>query len=477
MENSSKVIFISGAFDLPHIGHQRLFQYSKTLCPRLVVGVFADDLCPRSPNKNLQTRIKNLAANKLIDELVVIDTNLLETIEKISPDIILKGSEFEKKENIESSYIENNSNAQIIFAPGLANDEEYSEMELSNFRDVSEYLHRHNIFRDNLQTVIKNFQNKKIIVIGDSIVDEYIDCEPLGMSQEDPTIVVRPMYKKKYIGGAAIVAGHARTLGADVTFMTTMGIDETSVVIETKINQLGVELIAIKTINKPTTLKSRYRANGKTLLRVSELNDMDVSDEIQHKILEAVTQRIENTDLLVFSDFSYGLLTDELCAQIIGICHKFGVPYVADSQSSSQIGDVLKFKHCLLLTPTEREIRLALRNKKLGLRALSDSLIATTNINNLIVTVGANGLYVQVPEENVSISTDVLPALSMKVVDPAGCGDSLLITAAMSLCSGSNIWEAAYLGSLAAAIQISRTGNIPISAEELINAVNYAVDT
>jgi len=82
-----------------------------------------------------------------------------------------------------------------------------------------EYISRHKIEFENLKKIIDSFSSLKVLVIGDTIVDEYITCEPLGMSQEDPTIVVSPLASNKFIGGAAIVASHAKTLGADVKFL------------------------------------------------------------------------------------------------------------------------------------------------------------------------------------------------------------------------------------------------------------------
>ena len=73
---------------------------------------------------------------------------------------------------------------------------------------------------------INKFSNLNILVIGDTIIDEYITCDAIGMSQEDPTIVVTPISNKKFIGGAAIVASHAKTLGANVSYISVLGDDE-----------------------------------------------------------------------------------------------------------------------------------------------------------------------------------------------------------------------------------------------------------
>ena len=108
----------------------------------------------------------------------------------------------------------------------------------------------------------------KICVIGDSIVDEYVQCDPLGMSQEDPTIVVTPIMVNKFLGGAGIVAAHAKGLGAaKVNFISVTGNDEDSNFIAKKLQHYGVDANLVIDDSRPTTLKKRYRVGNKTLLR------------------------------------------------------------------------------------------------------------------------------------------------------------------------------------------------------------------
>jgi bifunctional ADP-heptose synthase (sugar kinase/adenylyltransferase) len=142
---------------------------------------------------------------------------------------------------------------------------------------------------------------------------------------------------------------------------------------------------------------------------------------------------------------------------------------VADSQSSSQVGDVSRFQGMRLLTPTEREARLALRDFSSGLVVLAESLRKKARAQDVVVTLGAEGVLIQThgarPEDFI---TDRLPALNTAPKDVAGAGDSLLIAASMGLAVGADIWQASYLGSIAAACQVGRVGNSPLSAAEVI---------
>ena len=142
---------------------------------------------------------------------------------------------------------------------------------------------------------------------------------------------------------------------------------------------------------------------------------------------------------------------------------------VADSQSSSQVGDVSRFKNTVLLTPTEREARLALGNYEDGLVVLAELLRKKTNALNIAITLGSEGLLIHANgSDEVNWLTDRLPTLNTAPKDVAGAGDCLLVSAAMALALGRPVWESLYLGSVAAACQVGRIGNMPLTAAELL---------
>ena len=100
--------------------------------------------------------------------------------------------------------------------------------------------------------------------------------------------------------------------------------------------------------NRPTTVKQRYRASGKTLLRVSHLRQHDISQNLVSQILSKVKAVLPTTDILIFSDFNYGCLPQSLVDEITTICRRRKIMMVADSQSSSQTGDISRFKDMML---------------------------------------------------------------------------------------------------------------------------------
>ena len=175
---------------------------------------------------------------------------------------------------------------------------------------------------------------------------------------------------------------------------------------------------------------------------------------------------ISNIDLLVFADFNYGCLPQSLVNEITILAKQNNVMMAADSQSSSQMGDISRFLDMDLVTPTEREARISLNNYEDGLVILADKLRKKSNSKNVLLKLGEEGLIIHGPHHEHWL-TDKINALNESPRDVAGAGDSLLISSFLAIICGGNILDASFIGSLAAAIQVGRLGNTPLTVNEL----------
>ncbi|MFL2502362.1 MAG: bifunctional ADP-heptose synthase [Luminiphilus sp.] len=349
---------------------------------------------------------------------------------------------------------------------------EFSSVSTRNWSLPLAFMARHGISTARLEELLLKFEKLSVLVVGDLIVDEYISCDPLGMSQEDPTLVVRPVDSKRFIGGAGIVAAHASGLSGKSMLLSVVGSDAEAVFARNSLEQLGVRAELFDDPTRPTTLKTRFRCQGKTLLRVSRLNQTAVVPEISEQILNEVQHQKDKVDLVIFSDFNYGVLPQEAVEDLSGILKSTKATMCADSQSSSQFGDVARFEGMDLLTPTEREARLSVRNTGDGLNVLGESLRSLANARHVILKLGQQGALVCPSGENNKIwPPDQIEALNADPKDVAGAGDSLLTVSGMALAVGATIWEAACLGSIAAAVQVGRLGNTAISMEEMLSSL------
>jgi bifunctional ADP-heptose synthase (sugar kinase/adenylyltransferase) len=183
---------------------------------------------------------------------------------------------------------------------------------------------------------------------------------------------------------------------------------------------------------------------------------------------------INSIDLLVFSDFNYGCLPQKLVDDVSSLAKSNGVMLAADSQSSSQLGDISRYKEMDLITPTEREARISTRNNEDGLVILAEQIREQSLAQNVLLKIGEEGVLIQTTDGNSTDRwlTDRVVALNTSPKDVAGAGDSLLISSALTLATGGTIWDAAAIGSLAAAIQVGRVGNTPLQSKELIRELH-----
>ena len=314
----------------------------------------------------------------------------------------------------------------------------------------------------------------RTLVIGDLIVDRYIDCEPIGMSSEDPSLVVSPLLTQTFVGGAGIVAAHSASLGGETHFISVCGDDEDAKYARNNLEKSRVKASCIADSSRPTTSKTRYRADGRTMLRVNNLRDHEISNQISKQVLELTFNLLSEIDLLILSDFSYGVFTNELIAKIITASREKNIIIVADSQSSSQFGDIGRFTDVTLITPTEREARLAVKDKHGGLVKVAEAVQSLVNSRDVVLTLGSEGIFLRTKSPGLDMwQDDRIPALHRDPKDVAGAGDAFLVGSALATAIGVPIWEAAYIGSMAAACQVGRVGNIPLSVKELTEQLSH----
>ena len=472
-----ETVFVSGTFNVLHPGHLRLLKFAKANGDRLVVGVLTDRVAGSAAHVPQDFRLEAVKMNGLVDEAFLVDSAVEEVILKLKPALVVKGKEHKSHENPEQKAVDSYggkllfSSGDVVFSSLDLIRREMASQEQKSISLPKQFMSRRKVTAKSLIDVMQKFKGLKVVVVGDVIVDEYISCDPLGMSEEDPTIVVTPISSRTFIGGAAIVAAHAASLGAHVKFFSVVGDDASAKFCRDELSKFGVDHHLLVDDSRPTTLKQRFRSRSKTLLRVSHLAQRSIDESFQNELAAKLAKACSDADLLIFSDFNYGTLPQGVVDQITAIAAKNKTKIVADSQSSSQIGDISRFKNVDLLTPTEREARLALRNTEDGLVVIAELVCVAANAGAAIVKLGEQGVLLHA-RKGKTFETDQIPALNSAPQDVAGAGDCMLVASSLALTVGANMWEAGLLGSLAAAIQVGRVGNTPITQDEILHELS-----
>jgi rfaE bifunctional protein kinase chain/domain len=474
-EPDARIAFVSGNFNVVHPGHLRLLQFAAENCDFLVVGVTHDSTPGVTVPQSL--RLDGIRSISLVNYSQALTGEPHEFISKLRPHLVVKGKEYETRENPEYAVV-SQYGGHLVFASGEMRfssldllRREYFEATSSAISLPRDYPPRHQFELREIRRMLSALNGVRVLVIGDLIVDTYIDCDPLGMSQEDATIVVSPISSQQFVGGAAIVAAHCRSLGASARYLTVAGYDAEADFARDRLSEFGVDAEVVADETRPTTHKKRYRANGKTLLRVSDLRQHSIEPAIAARFVQHVESLLPKVDIILFSDFNYGCLPQPIVDEICSRAARSGVRLFADSQASSQFANVGRFKGMRLITPTEREARLSVGDFESGLVVLAERLQEQARADNVVITLGAEGLLVRSVDDG-EPKTDRLPAFNSMPKDVSGAGDSFFACASLALGAGVDIWRSSYLGALAAAFQVSRVGNLPVSPRDLLSELD-----
>lgn len=470
-----KVIMCHGAFDLVHPGHIRHMMYAKSKADILVASLTSDAHIGKAhyrPFVPQQLRAMNLSALEIVD-FVIIDAEAEPTdnIRFLQPDYFAKGYEYSDggvhPKTAEEMKVLDSYGGEIIFTPG---DVVYSSSAIINLSPPSigdDKLHAlmdsEGVSFPHLHDALGSFGGVRVHVVGDTIVDSYVYCTPIGGgATKTPTLSVKRERQVDFSGGAAIVARHLRQAGADVKFTTVLGDDELKDMVLQDLSQSDVQCVPLVDTTRPTTRKTAFIANGYRLLKVDTVDNRPVSA----RILSALTDSIKNTptDAVVFSDFRHGIYHHETIPALTESIPA-GVLKVGDSQVASRWGNILDFHGFDLITPNEREARFSLGDQDSVVRPLALELYKKAGCKLLILKMGERGIITYRAPSPDARSFFTIDSFADKVLDPVGTGDALLAYSTLALVTTKSPVIASILGTVAAAVACEHDGNQPVTPE------------
>jgi len=475
--NTDNIVLCYGHFDLIHPGHLRYLQYAKTLANNLVVALMSDkELNGENQKSYLEDeRAESVANLQIVDHVIVLNNELTLDclIDIVKPKVLVLGKEFEQNQSEQINLAVNavKNHGKVVFHAGETHYfnanllfKNVADIEVNSKNQLNKICKNYKITLRDIQKKLSNFSNSELVVIGDTIVDNYVACDAIGMSAEAPVLVVKELENREFIGGAAIVASHVAALGAKCHYISVVGEDDQSNMVSKSLigQNIGVDLIVDE--SRPTTYKTRYMVENQKLFRVSRIKDHKISAEIEQKIIDKLTVLAPNIDGILVSDFVYGVVTQNVLNTISNLSKQFDIKLYGDLQCSSQIGKVSKFNGFDLITPTEKESRIALDDDESGIEWVATTLLKNTNSKNMLMKLGSDGFIAY--SKNL-IDRQDFPALSVNPVDVTGAGDSLFAVMSVSLSSGANLIEASVIGTCMASLAVKDIGNTPITNDRL----------
>ena len=479
-----------GHFSTIHPGHIRYLKHASKQGDRLVVALVGDGQANQRTRYQFsqQERAEGLMLLPMVDAVLLLaDDELPEAVSQLQPGVLVLGKEFEHSPEplIRKAIAEMRSARKAV--QFHAGDIHYASAELLSNSERELVDQRRNQFRlacrrqglslEGLLEDMQAWRHSNLIVLGDTIVDQYAACEAVGMSAEAPVVVVRELQKRNFIGGAAVVASHIRALGAECQLLSVVGTDSTAELVRRELAEREIGDGLVSDPSRPTTFKKRYLVENQKLFRVSRVEDHNLAAEIEDQVIQQLERLAPLVDGVVVSDFVYGVVTPRILQRLQRLAQDHKLLLFGDLQCSSQVGSVTRFQHFSLLCPNEREARLALQDKDSGLEQLSQQLLKSTGCERLVMKLGAEGFIAYDRNSAGQTVNQLFPALSVNPLDVTGAGDSMLAVMATGLASGQAMMATAALACCMASIAVETMGNTPISSVALKSSIEELLYT
>ena len=270
------------------------------------------------------------------------------------------------------------------------------------------------------------FSRRRLLVVGDIIVDEYNTGEALGLSAETPTIVVRHLGVRRSLGGAALMVRNVLALGGSTVFISIHGDDEYRSDVERfEHPNLVKRMSAI--VGRQTTVKSRYWVGGTKLLQWDRLDHGPLSGVAAEDLLSEIRRELADCNAIIVSDYRHGLISPTFAAALVGIAKQADKPIYIDSQVSQRSANHLWYAGATLFCVNEREARgIYPEFDSTDLPKTLAEIKTVLNAQSIVLKLGADGCCALLGDSYVSA-----PAAKVQAVDTTGAGDAFF--AALSL--------------------------------------------
>jgi rfaE bifunctional protein kinase chain/domain len=324
---------------------------------------------------------------------------------------------------------------------------------------------------NNLLKVIEQFKNKKILILGDVMLDKYIWGDVSRISPEAPVQIVNVTRESYVPGGAANVANNIAALSAKSFIVGVVGNDNTKKELIKELEKRNVDVNGlIIDENKRTIRKVRVFGRNQQLLRFDYEKKGYVDANTENSIFDFVSKKLDEIDAIIISDYAKGTITKNLMEKLIALCKEKNKIVVIDPKPKHKGF----YKNATLITPNHKEAHemTGLAEEYLSdvdIEKMGKKLLGELN-STILITKGEKGMSLFEKDEKVTI----IPTFAKEVYDIVGAGDTSAATLTLALASGASFGEAAVIANHAAGITVGKIGTSTVSIEELRKSIENA---
>ncbi|MBI4691565.1 MAG: adenylyltransferase/cytidyltransferase family protein [Nitrospirae bacterium] len=464
-EKGKIIVHCHGVFDLMHPGHIKYFEASKREGDVLIVTLTPDKYVGKGPGRpvfNQHLRAESIASLYCVDYVAVNEwPTAVETIKKIKPHVYAKGSDYaapetditggiyHEKDAIESVGGKIHFTSEITFSSTeLLN--KYFDVYPDEAREFFEEFRKRFSASDIIER-LNAVKGMKVLVIGDTIIDEYHYCKAMGKSPKETIISTKYVSEERFAGGVLACANHIAGFCNNVYLITCLGrIDakEDYILDHLKPN---IETKFFYRDDTCTVVKRRFvdPAFLTKMFEMSFLEDHPLPEKISREVCDYLKDVAQNYDLVLMADFGHGFIDDNI---IDVICKKAKFLSVNTQTNSANIGFnlITKYPRADYVCIDEPEIRLAAHDKFGDIKDIITEIKNKVNAKKITVTRGHLGSMTYSEEGGFH----EIPVFSKKIVDRVGAGDAFLSITSPVVAAGSPMDVIGFIGNAVGALAI-----------------------
>jgi D-beta-D-heptose 7-phosphate kinase/D-beta-D-heptose 1-phosphate adenosyltransferase len=315
--------------------------------------------------------------------------------------------------------------------------------------------------------LLEAMQGKKVLVLGDVMLDEFLWGKVARISPEAPVPVVEVTRHSFHLGGAGNVAHNVRALGGEAVLAAVIGRDVAGDRIRESLEVAGVgAALALADAGRPTTVKTRIVAHHQQVVRADRERSDDIPRALEDALFEQVTRALPGCGALVLSDYQKGVVTPRLMSAVLGLARRRRVPVLVDPK----VRHFRLYRRVALVTPNQKEAEeasgIAIRTDR-DLRAAGERILKVLGCGAVLITRGEQGMSL-FPAGGRAVH---LPTTAREVFDVTGAGDTVIATVGLALGAGASLAEAAMLANHAAGVVVGKLGTATAAPAEVLAKV------
>lgn len=465
------IVLCHGVFDLVHMGHVKHLEAAKREGDVLVVTVTCDRHVNKGPGRPIfpdHMRAEMLAALEYVDYVGInMEPTAENVIRAIRPDVYVKGSDYENPdEDVTGGIARERENVEyhggrLVFTKDIT----FSSSALINryldvydppLRDFLDSFRRANSL-DQLLALVQSVENMRVLLVGDTIIDEYRYVEALGKPSKENIIATRAIDDELFAGGILAAANHVADFCAKVEVVTLLGdIDGYEDFVKSSVKP-NVKLNYHIRDGKPTTRKTRFvePAYTRKLFEVYTFDDSPADGAVEAWLNAVIAEKAPDFDVVIVTDFGHGMVGPSTIEALVKHA-RFLAINAQTNAGNHGFNLITKYPRADYVCIDGGEARLAVADKYSDLAVVTGEVLPSRiACSKIIVTGGFHGCF----SFDAANGTHRIPAFTKTVVDTVGAGDAFLAITSPLVAAGGGMEQVGFIGNAVGAMKVGIIGH------------------